>query len=112
MPRAWIEDFLKVLSPFAPHVADELWSRLGHDGLLLDESWPSWDEEKLRVETVTLAVQVGGKLRATVEVPADVSEEEAIAVAKADEKVARFLEGKTIRREIYVPGRLVNLVAS
>jgi leucyl-tRNA synthetase len=74
--------------------------------------WPAHDEAKLAVDTITLAVQIAGKMRGTVEVPADVSESAAIAAAKADPKIARYLEGKTIRRDIYVPGRLVNLVAT
>jgi leucyl-tRNA synthetase len=112
LPQAWFEAFLLVLSPFAPHMCEELWERLGHEGGLGRADWPSWDEARLRVDTVTLAVQVSGKMRGTIEIPADASKEDAIAAAKADEKVARHLEGKTIRREIYVPGRLVNLVAT
>jgi leucyl-tRNA synthetase len=112
VPRAWMELFVKVLSPFAPHLCEELWQRLGHGESLVYESWPAWDEQALAVSTITLAVQIAGKMRGTIEVPVDVSETAAIAAAKADPKIARFLEGKTIRREIYVPGRLVNLVAN
>jgi leucyl-tRNA synthetase len=111
LPRAWMEKFLLVLSPFAPHLCEELWQRLGHAETLAYEAWPAHDEAALAVETITIAVQVAGKTRGTIEVPADVSEVAAIAAAKADPKIARHLEGKTIRREIYVPGRLVNLVA-
>ena len=112
LPRAWMEKFLLVLAPFAPHLCEELWKRLGHAETLAYESWPAYDERALAVETITIAVQVAGKTRGTIELPADVSEKAAIAAAKADPKIARHLEGKTIRREIYVPGRLVNLVAT
>jgi leucyl-tRNA synthetase len=107
-----METFVKILSPFAPHLAEELWQRLGHADSLAFEPWPAFDEAALAVDTITLAVQIAGKMRGTIEVPADVSEKAAIEAAKADPKIARFLEGKTIRREIYVPGRLVNLVAN
>ena len=109
---AQVEQLLLVLSPFAPHIAEELWQRLGHDGSLAHEAWPTWDEAKLAVDTITLAVQVNGKMRGKVDVPADVDQAGAIAAAKADENVARHVDGKTIRREIYVPGRLVNIVVS
>jgi leucyl-tRNA synthetase len=112
VPRAWMETFVKILSPFAPHLAEELWERLGHTDSLAYQPWPAYDEAALAVDTITLAVQIAGKMRGTIEVPADVSEGAAIAAAKADPKIARYLEGKTIRREIYVPGRLVNLVAN
>jgi len=112
VPREWMETFLKVLSPFAPHLGEELWERLGHADSLAYEPWPEHDEAALAVDTITLAVQIAGKMRGTIEVPADVSEKAAIEAAKADPKIARYLEGKTIRREIYVPGRLVNLVAN
>ncbi len=112
VPRAWFEAFLRVLSPFAPHLCEELWQALGHQEGLVFASWPSYDPKKLEVTTIQLAVQIAGKMRGTIEVPADVTEQAAIAAAKADEKIARYLEGKTIRREIYVPGRLVNLVAT
>jgi leucyl-tRNA synthetase len=112
LPRAWLETFLLVLSPFAPHLCEELWHRLGRPETLAYEPWPAYDERALAVDTITIAVQVAGKTRGTIEVPADVSEGAAIAAAKADPKIARHLEGKTIRREIYVPGRLVNLVAT
>jgi len=112
LPRAWLETFLLVLSPFAPHLCEELWQRLGHTETLAYEPWPAHDERMLAVETITIAVQVAGKTRGTIEVPVDVSEGAAIAAAQADPKIARHLEGKTIRRAIYVPGRLVNLVAT
>lgn len=110
--ESMLEKFLLIVAPFAPHVAEEMWSRLGHKETIAFAPWPSFDESKLVVATITLAVQVCGKMRTTIEVAADISKEEAIALAKADPKVAPSLEGKTMRREIYVPGRLVNLVAT
>jgi leucyl-tRNA synthetase len=112
VPKSWFESFIKALSPFAPHVAEELWRELGHKESIAAASWPSYDESKLAVDTITLAVQISGKLRSTIEVAADIGKDEAIAAAKADEKIQKFIEGKTIRREIYVPGRLVNIVAT
>ena len=112
IPKPWMESFVLILAPFAPHLAEELWQQLGHSDSLAYHSWPTYDEAKLAVSTFTLAIQVGGKLRSTIEVATGISKDEAIAAAKADGKVAKFLEGKTIRREIYVPGKLVNLVAT
>ena len=89
-------------------------SDVGLDEIRFNPNQPRkvFDEAALAVDTITLAVQVSGKMRATIEVAADISKDDAIAAAKADEKVAKLLEGKTIRREIYVPGRLVNVVAN
>ncbi|ACY18927.1 leucine--tRNA ligase [Haliangium ochraceum] len=112
VPKAWMETFVRVLAPFAPHLGEELWRRLGHEDSLVYAPWPAYEEAKLVADTITLAVQVNGKLRSTLEVPADIGKDDAIAQAKSDDKVAKFLEGKTLRREIYVPGRLVNLVAN
>jgi leucyl-tRNA synthetase len=112
VPQAWLEMFLRILAPFAPHVSEELWQRLGHRDSIAFVPWPAYDEAKLTADTITLAVQVSGKLRGTIDVPVNIAEADAIAAAKADEKIAQFLEGKTLRREIYVPGRLVNLVVT
>ena len=110
VPRAWLETFVKILSPFAPHVAEELWERLGHGESIAYAPWPAHDEAKLARDTMVIAVQVSGKLRGQIEVPLDASEASIIATAKADDKVQSFLAGKPIKREIYVKGRLVNLV--
>ncbi len=110
VPRAWFEAFVKILSPFAPHLGEELWRRLGHTTSIAYAPWPAFDEAKLKRDTLTIAVQVQGKLRGTIEVPADAPEAAILAAAKADPKVVEHLAGKPIKREVYVKGRLVNLV--
>lgn len=110
VPRAWFEAFVKILSPFAPHLGEELWKRLGHTTSIAYAPWPAFDEAKLKRDTLTIAVQVQGKLRGTIEVAADAAEADILAAAKADPKVAEHLAGKAIKREVYVKGRLVNLV--
>jgi leucyl-tRNA synthetase len=110
VPREWLEAFVKILSPFAPHIAEEMWARLGHAETLAYEPWPAYDEAKLARATLVIAVQVNGKLRGQIEVAADALEAEITAAARADAKVVPFLEGKPIKKEIYVKGRLVNLV--
>jgi leucyl-tRNA synthetase len=109
VPRAWFEAFVKILSPFAPHVCEEMWKRLGHAETIAFAPWPAYDDAKLARDTKTVAVQVNGKLRAQIEVPIDASEATIVATAKAEEKVQAFLAGKPIKREI-VRDRLVNLV--
>jgi leucyl-tRNA synthetase len=110
VPREWFEKFVRVLSPFAPHVAEELWERLGHKESIAYAPWPAWDEAKLARDVIKIAVQVSGKLRGEVEVAATAAEPDIIAAAKADPRVVEFIAGKPIKREIYVKGRLVNLV--
>ncbi len=102
--------FTLLLSPFAPHVCEEVWANLAFGGMVCQQEWPAYDEAKCRESTVEIVVQVNGKLRARVQVAADISKEDAIAAAKAEEKVAAALEGKNVVKEIYVPGKLVNLV--
>jgi leucyl-tRNA synthetase len=110
LPRAVAEPFVLLLSPFAPHLGEELWRRLGHDRTLAFEPWPAYDPEWLREDEVEIVVQVNGKLRGTIRVPVGTGEPEVLAAARAEPGVARHLEGKAIRKEIYVPGKLVNLV--
>jgi leucyl-tRNA synthetase len=110
IPRSIAETFVLLLAPLAPHIAEELWSRFGHTTSLAYEAWPSYDERLLAEEQITVAVQVNGKLRGSITVAADADEEAVLGLAKADENVARHLEGKVLRREIYVPGKIVNLV--
>jgi len=100
----------KLLSPLAPHLAEELWDRTGGEGFVIDQPWPTYDAAKLVTDTITVVVQINGKLRAQLTLPADVAEADAISQAKADENVVRFLAGKPVKKAIYVPGKLVNLV--
>jgi leucyl-tRNA synthetase len=109
-PRSAMERFVLLLAPLAPHIAEELWQVLGHDGTLAYEPWPAYDEEALRESTVEVPVQVNGKLRGRITVPADVDKETLETAARADEKVAAMLEGKTVRKAIVIPGRMVNFV--
>ena len=111
IPLAWMEMFTTILAPFAPHLAEEIWQRLGHTTSITYAAWPAYDEAKLLKDVLTIAVQVSGKLRGQVEVALSATDAEIIAAAKADPKVRTFLDGKEIKREIYVKGKLVNLVA-
>jgi len=110
-PREEAEAFLLILSPYAPHLAEEIWSRLGHASSLADAPWPEFNPDALVEDTVEIAVQVMGKLRGTISVSKDTSKDDVLAQAKANPNVARHLDGKTIIKEIFVPGRLVNFVA-
>jgi len=110
VPRRTIEPFVKLLSPFAPHIAEELWTRLGHDESIAYTDWPAFDEEKIKKDVVEMAVQVNGTVRATITVGAEAAEEEVLATARADANVQRYLDEGDLRREIYVPGRIVNFV--
>lgn len=108
--RGEFKIFLLLLNPFAPHMTEELWETLAFGGKVTDQAWPEWDEEKCVEQTVEIAVQVNGKVRARVTVPAGADNAVAIAAAKADGKVAESIAGKTIVKEICVPGKLVNIV--
>ncbi|MEL7240242.1 MAG: class I tRNA ligase family protein, partial [Planctomycetota bacterium] len=111
LPRVVARDFVLLLSPFAPHLAEEIWQGpLGYETSVVLAEWPSFDEGKLVEATVEVPVQVMGKLRAKVQLAPDAPEDEAMRVAEA--AVTSHLEGKTIRKRIYVPGRMVNLVAN
>ena len=110
IPRVLADAFLLLLAPLAPHMAEELWQRLGHSDSLAYEPWPEAAEKWLARDTMKIAVQVNGKVRGTIEVATDASKEDIIEAARREENVARHLEGKETRREIYVPGRLVNIV--
>ena len=110
VPVEWVNVLLRILAPFAPHMCEELWERLDQKGSLATAAWPEFDDAKLAVDTVKLAVQVNGKLRATIEVALDATNHDILCAAKADPKVAKFMSQGTLRREIVVPGRLVNLV--
>ena len=111
LARDQAERFVRVIAPFAPHVAEEIWSRLGHERSLAAEPWPSWDESALVDETVEIPVQIGGKVRAKITVPAAAEPAEIEQAALADERVKAALAGKKPRKVIVVPGKLVNIVA-
>lgn len=102
--------FALLVSPFAPHVGEELWEILGNEKTLAYESWPTFDPEMAKDDLITIAVQIMGKTRVTLDVAADISPEDFIALAKADPKVAKSLEGSIIVKEIFVPGRILNFV--
>ena len=100
-----------MVAPFAPHIAEELWERTGHEGSVFDgANWPAVDDAKAVDVSVVVAVQVNGKLRASISVAKDAPEEDVVAAARAEENVGRHLEGAEERRVIHVPGRLVNFV--
>jgi leucyl-tRNA synthetase len=105
-----LETLLILLNPFAPHITEELWSRLGHADLLCRQTWPAWDAKFLVESVIEYAVQANGKLRSTFSIAADAPEADVIAAALADPKVKLALEGKTIVKTIVVPKKLVNLV--
>ncbi|EQA45127.1 leucine--tRNA ligase [Leptospira broomii serovar Hurstbridge str. 5399] len=109
-PRKILEIFLLLVAPFAPHIAEELWSLSGNKDSLTYETFPVADPKYLVDDEVLIVVQVNGKLRGEFKVPKEISQEEALKLAKSLEKIRPFLDGKQIRKEIYVPGKLVNLV--
>ena len=103
--------FIKLLCPFAPHLCEEIWETLGGEGLLSLSQWPEYEESKTVEASVEIGVQVNGKVRGTIVIPNGCAKEEALELAKKDERVASFLEGKTLVKEIYVPNKIVNFVA-
>ena len=110
--KAELKALLLLVNPFAPHVTEEMWEACGYGKMMAaDGEWPTYDEAKCVDETIEIVVQINGKIRAKLNVPADIEQADAVAAAKADEKVAAELNGKNIIKEIYVKGRLVNIVA-
>jgi len=108
--RGELKIFLLLLNPLAPHITEEMWELLSFGGRVTDQTWPEYDEAKCVEQTVEIAVQVNGKIKARLNFPADITQSDALAQAKADEAVASAIAGKTIVKELYVPGRLVNIV--
>ena len=108
--RKELKVFISLLNPFAPHITEEINEKMGFDTLLAVTEWPTFDEAKCVEAEIEIAVQVNGKVRAKLMIPADCTQEEAIAKAKADEKIAAEMAGKTVIKELYVKGRLVNIV--
>ncbi len=110
LPKETMNTFLRLLFPYAPHIAEELWERLGNTELIAKASWPTYDPEALKRDEVTVVVQVNGKLRSRIQLSADASNKEAEAVALSDQRVQNNVAGKTIRKVIVVPNRLINIV--
>ena len=110
VPRSVAEPLVLMLAPLAPHIAEELWSRLGHDATLAYAPFPIADERWLVAETVEYPIQVNGKVRSRVTVPANADGDAVRAAALAEEKIAALLDGRSPRKVIVVPGRLVNVV--
>ncbi|MHA6252192.1 leucine--tRNA ligase [Oceanobacillus sp. CAU 1775] len=112
IPKAFAQGFVKMLNPIAPHLGEELWEKLGNTSTLTYEEWPSYDEAMLVEDEIEVVLQVMGKVRSKINVPKDITKEELEKVALEDEKLQEWLEGKTIRKVIVVPGKLVNVVAN
>lgn len=110
LPIDYMEGFVKLLSPVAPHIAEELWSLLGHDETITYEAWPTYDASKLVENTVQMVVQVNGKVRSHIEIDRDAAQDQVEKAVKQDENVEKYLEGKTIRKVIVIPNKIVNIV--
>ncbi|GAB2562561.1 leucine--tRNA ligase [Gracilibacillus alcaliphilus] len=112
IPKHYAESFVKLLSPVAPHIAEELWERLGHSGTIAYEAWPAYDEAKLVEDEVEVVIQILGKVRAKMMIAKDATKEEMEQKALSLETIQERIEGKTVRKVIAVPGKLVNIVAN
>jgi leucyl-tRNA synthetase len=108
--REAVETLVLMLSPFAPHLSEELWERIGKEGLAATQAWPTVDREMARAEEILVVVQINGKLRSRITVDAEATEEEIRAKVFADPRVREYTEGKTIRKMVYVPKKLVSIV--
>jgi leucyl-tRNA synthetase len=108
--RETVEAFLIAIAPFAPHFAEELWQQTGHKPTIFHQKWPGWDLAYTTEAVAEIAVQINGKVRGTVRVDVSAPEDDVVAVAMADPQVARHLDGKTIRKRVYVQGRILNLI--
>src|SRR4030042_6163439 len=104
------EKFLILLSPFAPHLAEELWFKLGHKKSIFYEKWPIFDPKLIKEETFELVVQINGKVRDKISAPIDISEKEAGELALEGEKIQKWIEGKEVKKIIFVKNRLVNII--
>ncbi|MBN8192058.1 leucine--tRNA ligase [Bacillus sp. NTK074B] len=112
LPKNYVEGFIKLLSPIAPHMTEELWSKLGHEGTISYEAWPTFDESKLVDNEVEIVLQVNGKVKAKVMIPRDMTRDDLEKTAMENDEIKTQIEGKTIRKIIAVPGKLVNIVAN
>jgi len=108
--RQMVEGLILMLAPFAPHFAEESWERLGHDTSIFEARWPEWEERLVVEDQVEVVIQVSGKTRGRVSVPRNAEQGAVVAVAQQDAAVRRFTEGKEVRKVVYVPNRLLNLV--
>lgn len=109
--KAELKTLTILLNPFAPHVTEEMWDVMNFGGMVNQAKWPEYDEEKTKENDVEIVIQIMGKVRAKITVPVDMAKDDVLAAAKAESKIAELLEGKEIKKEIYVPGKLVNFVA-
>lgn len=109
-PKEFAEGLIKLLSPVCPHICEEIWQLLGHNNTIAFESWPTYDEAKCVDESVEIAIQINGKVKEKLVISAEATNEEALALAKSIDKIAEAIEGKQIVKELYVKGRLVNIV--
>jgi leucyl-tRNA synthetase len=109
-PRVAMENLVLILSPFAPHLSEELWQLLGHSQTLAYEPWPQFDPAWTKDDTIEIPVQVNGKLRSRIMVPADATREAMEAAARADERMAEILSTASVKKVVVVPGRMVNFV--
>ena len=109
-PKKVMETFVLLLSPFAPHISEELWQALGHQNTLAYEPWPTYDPELIKERVIEVPVQINGKLRGRVTVPPDIDREALAEAARAEPRIAALLADKEIVKTIVVPGRLVNFV--
>ena len=110
--REAIEAAVRLLGPIVPHISHELWQQLGHSEPLIDSAWPQADEQAMVRDSIEMVVQVNGKVRAKIDVAADADADSIKAAAKAHANVQKFIDGLTIRKEIVVPNKLVNIVAN
>ena len=110
LPRSLLSTFVLLLSPFAPHLGEEMWSRLGHSDTLSQEPWPAWDEAVLHEDEIEIPIQVNGKVRGRIRIPAEADEDTVFEQVLACPALLPFLEGKELKKKIYVPKRMVNLV--
>jgi leucyl-tRNA synthetase len=109
-PKEYAEGFIKMLSCITPHVGEEIWQMFGHNDSIACESWPAFDESKCIDDAIETPIQINGKVRAVVSIPNGASKDDIIAIAKADSKIAEAISGKTIVKEIVVPGKIINIV--
>jgi leucyl-tRNA synthetase len=108
--RETVETVILLLAPIVPHITEELWTLIGHREALADAPWPAFDPAVASEEVITIVIQINGKVRSRISVPADEESEQIMALARADERIAAQITGKKIVKEVYVPKKLVNIV--